>query len=227
MIRLAQPKRSTNEQLVARYRRTQEPRVIARVLKRSKHRIVTILSRYVRPGELDDMVQDVFVRLLSGLNTFDATKASFRTWSGSVARNVARDYVKYLSRRTGHLRYSCESSECRSLREPGGMPMGRTTTKASSDFVNPRELASLRETTNAVRRMVERLPEKDREIVYLVYFDGNSFTEAAEFLGMPVGSVKTCAFRSFKFIRNRLRDTELYTRDRSPRAGVTAKAQRR
>jgi RNA polymerase sigma-70 factor (ECF subfamily) len=40
-----------------------------------------------------------------------------------------------------------------------------------------------------VLRAVGRLPEAQREVVLLVYAEGRSYSETAEFLGVPIGTV--------------------------------------
>ena len=45
----------------------------------------------VRPGEMEDMMQDVALRALDKANTFDPNKAKVQTWLGAVARNVAKN----------------------------------------------------------------------------------------------------------------------------------------
>ena len=45
----------------------------------------------VRPGEMEDMMQEVALRALDKANTFDPNKAKVQTWLGTVARNVAKN----------------------------------------------------------------------------------------------------------------------------------------
>jgi RNA polymerase sigma-70 factor (ECF subfamily) len=42
-----------------------------------------------------------------------------------------------------------------------------------------------------VHRALEELPEKEREVIALAYWSGLSQSEVAEFLGIPLGTVKT------------------------------------
>jgi RNA polymerase sigma-70 factor (ECF subfamily) len=42
-----------------------------------------------------------------------------------------------------------------------------------------------------VHRALEELPEREREVVALAYWSGLSQSEVAEFLGIPLGTVKT------------------------------------
>src|SRR6476646_10126215 len=42
-----------------------------------------------------------------------------------------------------------------------------------------------------VHRALEELPEREREVIQLAYWSGLSQSEVAEFLGLPLGTVKT------------------------------------
>ena len=42
-----------------------------------------------------------------------------------------------------------------------------------------------------VHRALEELPEREREVISLAYWSGLSQSEVAEFLGIPLGTVKT------------------------------------
>jgi RNA polymerase sigma-70 factor, ECF subfamily len=42
-----------------------------------------------------------------------------------------------------------------------------------------------------MHRALEELPEREREVISLAYWSGLSQSEVAEFLGIPLGTVKT------------------------------------
>jgi RNA polymerase sigma-70 factor (ECF subfamily) len=56
---------------------------------------------------------------------------------------------------------------------------------------DPGELFASAERARYVRRAVDRLPAVLRQAVLLVYFQGLKYREAAEVLGVPVGTVKS------------------------------------
>jgi RNA polymerase sigma-70 factor, ECF subfamily len=54
-----------------------------------------VLLAKVRVGDVDDLVQEVFIRALRRLSTLRET-ASFGAWLAAIARNVAHDYHRRL-----------------------------------------------------------------------------------------------------------------------------------
>src|SRR5262245_62031114 len=50
-----------------------------------------VLLAKIPPADVDDLVQDVFIRALSRLSTLRET-ASFGAWLAAIARNMANDY---------------------------------------------------------------------------------------------------------------------------------------
>ena len=47
------------------------------------------------------------------------------------------------------------------------------------------------EEAREIRRAVDSLPEQTRQVVLLIYFQGLKYREAAQALGIPVGTVKS------------------------------------
>jgi RNA polymerase sigma-70 factor (ECF subfamily) len=61
----------------------------------------------------------------------------------------------------------------------------------AADEAGPLELAEQSWVSWRVHRALEELPEREREVVALAYWSGLSQSEVAEFLGIPLGTVKT------------------------------------
>jgi RNA polymerase sigma-70 factor (ECF subfamily) len=62
-----------------------------RLYERYARMVHGVLLAKVPVGEVDDLVQDVFIRALRRLSTLRET-ASFGAWLAAIARNVASDY---------------------------------------------------------------------------------------------------------------------------------------
>ena len=66
-----------------------------RLYERYARMVHGVLLAKVPVGDVDDLVQDVFIRALRRLSTLRET-ASFGAWLAAIARNVAHDYHRRL-----------------------------------------------------------------------------------------------------------------------------------
>ena len=71
---------------------------------------------------------------------------------------------------------------------------------------SPEEWLLAREETAAVRKAVERLPERQRVIVLLYYMEELSVTQIAEVVKIPEGTVKSRLYQARKSLQRELED---------------------
>ncbi|MGM8214586.1 RNA polymerase sigma factor [Bacillaceae bacterium W0354] len=62
------------------------------------HDIYNFLIYYTGQTDMEDLVQEVFIKALKGIDKFDG-RASPKTWLFSIARNVAIDEMRKLKRK--------------------------------------------------------------------------------------------------------------------------------
>lgn len=123
----------------------------------------------------EDIVQEVFLKVYRSLATFDGT-AAFSTWLFRVTRNACLDELR------------------RGKRVP--MP------------VDPVDLVSRPTPDHAegvidnavVEQAMRALQPEDREALGAVTLFGMSYAEAGQALGVPVGTVKSRAFRARRIL---------------------------
>jgi RNA polymerase sigma-70 factor (ECF subfamily) len=135
------------------------------------------IGSMVRNGtDMDDVVQEVLLKVWRHLGSF-RSEASFRTWMTRVAVNeVLQSY------RRQHQRPVCQPlEEFDVFVAPGDSPY---------------QSLARAETTKTVRSVVEKLPEKYRNVVILREFEQLSTREAAESLQSSVPAVKSRLLRA-------------------------------
>ncbi len=135
----------------------------------------------------EDLVQEVFVRLLKYRHTF-RDGAEFTPWMWTLARNAAVD------------RYRGRPEE---LPEEEGTPEPVAET--------PDALARLEgaEARRRLRAALERLPPEKREVLLLARFSGLRYERIGELLGVSVGAVKVRVHRALQDLkRTYLAETE-------------------
>lgn len=120
----------------------------------------------------EDLFQEAFVRAVRGAKTFDASR-SFKSWITAIALNLVRDEVRK-----------------RKLR--GEVPLGEGgSDEHAAEGILPTEAAEHWDEVFRVRKALEDLTEKEREVVLLHFYQGHTLGEVSEILSVPLGTVKS------------------------------------
>lgn len=86
--------RLTDEELVRYYLATQESDYFGQLYKRYSNKVYRrCLSITKDPTDAEDYMQDIFIRVMSGLHNF-REKSSFSTWLYTVSTNYCMDRMK-------------------------------------------------------------------------------------------------------------------------------------
>jgi RNA polymerase sigma-70 factor (ECF subfamily) len=149
--------------------------------------IVGWLHRQAVPaGEIDDLVQEIFVAVVRGLPSFSPSgrRGAFRSWLRTIASNHSCDYWKSPARRAGAVGDDAAAATLALLEDPDS-PLNRYWDEEHDRYVLRclLELAELEfepTTMRAFRR---------------VALEGASGSEAAGELGISLGAVYTARSR--------------------------------
>lgn len=139
-----------------------------------------ILLARVPVGDVEDLVQDVFLRALPRLHTLrDASR--FGAWLAAIARNRATDYHR----------------QSKAAPVNSDSPLEERADGPVSDGVQEREAA-------AILEVVCTLPETYRETLILRLVEGMTGPEIAARTGLTPGSVRVNLHRGMQQLRERL-----------------------
>lgn len=128
----------------------------------------------------EDVFQDTFLQVHQSLESFDITRA-FKPWLFTIAANKGRDTLRKSQRRAAV-----------SLSSKAGNAEGdELVDLLRIDVPAPGERLESEETSRLVQNAVDTMPTRLREILLLAYFQRLSYTNIAEQLGIPVGTVKS------------------------------------
>ena len=153
--------------------------LLVRVAGRDREAFELLYQRYVRSmlglalrrlrdrQRAEDAVQETFAAVWRSAASYRPERGPAAPWLYAIARNAIVDRFRT------HVDTSAEIPEIVST-DPG--PADR----AESSFVSWR-----------VHRALEELPPREREVVELAYWSGLSQSEVAEYLHIPLGTVKT------------------------------------
>lgn len=158
---------------------------------RYQHKVASLVSRYVPPGDIADVVQESFVKAWRALDSFRGDSA-FYTWLYRIAVNTAKNYLVAQGRRPPSS--DVDANEAENF-ESGG---------ALKEISNPENLMLSEELRQIVFRTIESLPEDLRMAITLRELDGLSYEEIAAIMDCPVGTVRSRIFRAREAIDNKV-----------------------
>jgi len=128
-----------------------------------------------QPDLAEEVVQDVFAQVWRDANRYDATRASVAGWIVLLTRTRAIDRLR--ARRA-------RPDQDRAVEPTATAPL------VTGDR-SPEQVAISSEDARAVRAALDGLPEEQRSLVNLAYYEGLTHSEIAARTGVPLGTVKT------------------------------------
>jgi RNA polymerase sigma-70 factor (ECF subfamily) len=128
-----------------------------------------------------DVVQETWLRVIRYADSFDG-RSGFKTWLYRIAIN-----------------------QCKSVwsarPEPASAEVAITQADPAAGPDRPAEDAEL---ADHVRLAVAQLPSEQRLVVLLCYHNGMTHAQAAEILGIPLGTLKSRLHAALRDLRERL-----------------------
>jgi RNA polymerase sigma-70 factor, ECF subfamily len=133
--------------------------------------------------DAEDIAQEVFVRMVRKLHTFNRT-ASVNTWLYRITLNTARDFHRKNASRRKHESAFAVEEGCG----------------------NPVPCSDARTEAKRIYRAIDRLPEKQKSAVLLVFGEGLSHKEAARVLKCSESTVSWRVFMARKRLKKLLNE---------------------
>lgn len=146
--------------------------------------VLGYLRRYVPPDDVEDVCQRVFYELWRVHERFDRSY-SLRTWVVSIARKRAIDHLR--------------------KRRDQVVPLDAVREVTGEDG---RETADRLVWADELHAALAALPDAQRRVIELAYFEGLTQTEVAETLAIPLGTVKTRTARGLSRLAGLLEDPD-------------------
>jgi RNA polymerase sigma-70 factor (ECF subfamily) len=173
---------ATDEELILRARCGDGASAFESLLHRYEHDLFRYLRRYLGNAEMaEDVFQLTFLQVHLKRESFEDGRR-FRPWLYAIATNQAIDAQR---RNRRHRMVSLDH------------PLGNDADSDSlrqliaGDGAAADGISEDREAADWVRTAVEALPAPQKAALMLVYHQGLKYREAAEVLGLPVGTVKS------------------------------------
>ncbi len=155
------------------------------------------------PAEAEEVLQQVYLKVLEGRAQYHG-RASFRTWLFAVIRKTAADERRrYMLRRLRLLEYEERA-------ERNGSDHGPDETVCDS------------ERRTLFQQALAVLPERQREVLLLVFYHDLHLSDAAEVMGVSLGSARTHYERGKKRLREWMKRSKLWHEIEWGRTAVAA-----
>lgn len=142
-------------------------------------RLRPFIARRVSPTEIDDVMQDVFIRMQRGLSSL-RDEERFTSWLFQIARSSVAEHMRTRAR--------------------------HPVADADANAEQPAEISdddreAARELSGCVSMFVAQLPSPYREAITLVELEGLTMREAAEMAGISVSGMKSRVQRGREQLR--------------------------
>jgi RNA polymerase sigma-70 factor, ECF subfamily len=178
--------------------------LLVQIAQRDQGALSTLYDRYARiiyaiafrslrsAEESEEVVLDVFAQVWRIADRYDPRKSRGDTWIFMLARSRILDRLRKLQRRTP------SSGEVLDIAE----------IQVSSSSVDPLDAAVVSERRDQVRAVLDQIPDEQRLVLELAYYQGLSHSEIAQSTGISLGTVKTRIRLGLSKLRSALGDSE-------------------
>ncbi len=152
------------------------------LINRYRGELHGFLTRFLASATAaDDVFQETFLQVHLAAASFDVER-SFKPWLFTIAANKARDFHRKRKRR-----------QMASLDAPVSAGDDRATLEdmVAGDLPLPEVRSIEADQRREVKAALDTMPEGQREIILLAYFQKLSYQQIAEMLSIPLGTVKS------------------------------------
>jgi RNA polymerase sigma-70 factor (ECF subfamily) len=143
--------------------------------------VLASVTRLVQDRALaEDVLQETLVRAWRNLDRLTASRIPVRAWLLRVARNIAVDQFR--------------ARKARPVEVVESAAVGLGVPDPADELLQALQ----------VRAALAQLSEAHRAVLRECYFRGSTITEAAQTLGLPIGTVKSRLYSALRILRGRL-----------------------
>jgi RNA polymerase sigma-70 factor (ECF subfamily) len=172
---------------VVDYESLDDHQLIQRISQVDKEALEALYTRYQtpvyslamfmlkQPALAEEVTQDIFLNIWLKAGSFNAERGQPKGWIMSVAHHKIVDVIR--SRRRTIVNTDPADYETLDL-----LPASGASTEAQVEQTLERE---------RIMRALATIPESQRQVIMLAYFEGFSQSEMAERLDQPLGTIKT------------------------------------
>ncbi len=152
------------------------------------------ILRIVRSArEVDDLVQETFIKAFSALPSYRSSYA-FSTWLYRIGANHAIDFLRKKRLPTTSLNKPVETGD------------GQLQIEVPDITYRPDRHIVADQRRELIQRAIDALPPKYHRVIVLRHREDRTYDEIAKELSLPLGTVKAHIFRARKLLYAQLRE---------------------
>ncbi|HKK44806.1 MAG TPA: sigma-70 family RNA polymerase sigma factor [Balneolaceae bacterium] len=135
-----------------------------------------VVSIVKKREESEDVLQEIFVKIWNKADSFNEERGNVYSWIVTLARNKAIDRIRSKG-------YKTQQKQSVSIHEP--------LFTLETDKHDPMETTIFSDRAELVKKALGEIPAEQSEVIKIAYYRGMTQSEIAEYLDIPLGTVKT------------------------------------
>lgn len=132
-----------------------------------------------------DITQDVFIKMMKSIDKYNLEDGKFKNWLLKIAVNTTKDYFKSKTYKQRIENYDIENHEI-------------------EDKSNVIDIISKKEESIKIKEAVEKLPNLQREAIFLKYYNDLKIKEISKITGDNENTIKSRLFNGVKNLKKLL-----------------------
>lgn len=159
-------------------------------------------------GLAEEVLQDTYLALWNRAETFDIAQGSVIGWLSTIARNRAIDRLRSSARRPAPIALSslvplgADAAAADDTRD--AILAAATPISGVTPAPDPEHEVDVAELRREVEQALASIPDQERQVLTLAYYEQLSQSEIAARLSWPLGTVKTRTRRALARLRETL-----------------------
>lgn len=141
--------------------------------------------------DIEDMLQEIFTKVYLNLNDYDGS-LKFSSWIYRISHNHVIDNFRKISARP----------KMSTMEDDEWMKIVRSDVDIENELAN-------KDCVKKIKEVIEKLPLKYREILYLRFLEEKEYEEIMDILRKPKGTVATLIARGKKMLVEELKKAEV------------------
>ncbi len=154
-------------------------------------------ARLTDRNNASDVVQETFIKVWKNLHHFDSSKASFKTWVFTIAKNTATDFL----RKKKSLLFS---EMDKGLDKDNDEHNVSFSENIPDEKLIPDEALQKLQDSDLLNKILDKLPISEKIILVLHYQEEMTFDEISKILSKPLNTVKSQHRRAITKLRKML-----------------------